>query len=88
MHKDESKLYLFIIWEKSRNKTDQILDDLREKFVIKDVYQVKWSKENFLNNLRRFYGQSLPDAQKKAEVCGTGPFLVIIISDHHPKFHY
>ena len=58
MHKDESKLYLFIIWEKSRNKTDQILDDLREKFVIKDVYQVKWSKENFLNNLRRFYGQS------------------------------
>ena len=88
MHKDESKLYLFIIWEKSRNKTDQILDDLREKFVIKDVYQVKWSKENFLNNLRRFYGQSLPDAQKKAEVCGTGPFLVIIISDPHPKFNY
>ena len=54
MPKDDSKLYLFIIWEKSRNKTEEILDDLRKKFVIRDVYQVKWSKENFLNNLEGF----------------------------------
>ena len=51
MRKEEPKIYLFIIWEKSRNKTEQILDDLREKFVIRDVYEVKWSKGNFLNNL-------------------------------------
>lgn len=88
MPKADSKLYLFIIWEKSRNKTEEILDDLRKKFVIRDVYQVKWSKENFLNNLRRFYGKTLPDAQEKAKVCGTGPFLVIIISDLYPKFDY
>ena len=88
MPKADSKLYLFIIWEKSRNKTEEILDDLRKKFVIRDVYQVKWSKENFLNNLRRFYGKTLPDAQEKAKVCGTGPFLVIIISDPYPKFNY
>ena len=88
MPKSDSKLYLFIIWEKSRNKTEEILDDLRKKFVIRDVYQVKWSKENFLNNLRRFYGKTLPDAQEKAKVCGTGPFLVIIISDLYPKFDY
>ena len=86
MRKEEPKIYLFIIWEKSRNKTEQILDDLREKFVIRDVYEVKWSKGNFLNNLKRFYGQSLPDAQQKAEECGTGPFLLIIVSDPHPEF--
>lgn len=83
---DRSKLYLFIIWEKSRNKSDQILEDLKNKFIIRDVYEVKWSKENFLNNLKRFYGQSLPDAQQKAELCGTGPFLLVLISDPNPKF--
>lgn len=86
MSKGESRLYLVIIWEKSRNKTDIILEDLKKKFIIRDVYEVKWSKENFLNNLKRFYGQSLPDAQEKAQLCGTGPFLLIIVSDPHPKF--
>lgn len=86
MLKGKSRLYLFIIWEKSRNKTELILEDLGKKFVIRDVYEVKWSKENFLSNLKRFYGQSLPDAQQKAELCGTGPFLLIIVSDPHPEF--
>ena len=88
MYKNESRLYSLIIWEKSRNKTDVILDDLKKKFIIRDVYEVKWSKENFLNNLRRFYGKSLPDAHEKVELCGTGPFLLIIFSDPHPKFEY
>lgn len=86
MPKVKSGLYLFIIWEKSRNKTDRILDDLREKFTIRDVYEIKWSEKNFLNNLKRFYGQSLPDAQKKAELCGMGPFLLIIVTDPCPDF--
>lgn len=83
---DKAKLYLFIIWEKSRSKSDQIIDDLKKKFMIRDVYEVIWSKENFLSNLKRFYGQSLPDAQQKAELCGTGPFLLVLISDPNPKF--
>ena len=86
MSKTDSKIYLFIIWEKSRDKTQVILEDLEKKFIIRDVYEVKWSKENFLSNLKRFYGKSLPDAQQKAELCGTGPFLLIIVSDPHPKF--
>ena len=87
-----SKLYLFIIWGNSRIKTDEILDDLREKFVIRDVYQAKWSKDNFINNLLEFYRRTqtytLPDAREKVKVTGTGPFLVIIISDPYPKFNY
>jgi len=86
MHTDESRTYLFIIWEKSRSQADRIIDDLRGRFVIRDCYEIKWSKENFLANLKRFYGQSLPDARQKAELCGTGPFLLIIVSDPRPTF--
>jgi hypothetical protein len=82
----DSKLYLFIIWEKSRNKTQIILEGLEEKFTIRDVYEIKWSQSKFLNNLRRFYGQSLPDAEEKRKLCGDGPFLVVIVSDTHPRF--
>ena len=83
-NKGESRLYSFIIWEKSRKKTDHILNDLKKKFVIRDIYEVRWSKENFVNNLHRFYG--LPDVREKVKVGGTGPFLLILISDPHPRF--
>ena len=72
------------MWEKSRRKTDQILNDLKKKFIIKEIYEVKWSKENFSNNLSRFYG--LPDVLEKTKIAGTGPFLLILVSDPNPKF--
>jgi hypothetical protein len=85
MNKNET--YIFIIWEKARNKTDEIIDDLNKNYVVRNVIEITWSKNEFLNNLRRFYGQSLPDADKKAEVCGTGPFLLIVVTDLNPKFN-
>ena len=84
MNNNEARLYVFIIWEKSRGQTQTILDDLKKKFVIREIFEVEWNKENFLDNLKRFYGQSLSDAEEKAKVCGIGPFLVIIISDSNP----
>ena len=86
MDKDSSKLYIFIIWEKSRNYSEKILKDLSQKFTIRDIYEISWNKNNFLKNLKRFYGKSLPDAKKKAEICGTGPFLLVVISDDEPEF--
>ena len=80
------QLYLFIIWEKSRYKSDLIIDDIKTRFVIKEIFEIKWSKEYFLNNLIRFYGNSLPDVKKKALLSGTGPFLLIIIQDQNPNF--
>ena len=59
------QLYLFIIWEKSRHKSDLIINDIKTKFVIKEIFEVKWSEEYFLNNLIRFYGKSLPDVKKR-----------------------
>ena len=84
IHKGKSTLHLFIIWEKSRNKSDLILDDLKKKFIIRQVFEVKWSKENFLNNIKRFYERRLPEVEQKANLCGTGPFLAILVSDLNP----
>ena len=86
MTKSKNEIYIFIIWEKARNKTDEIIDDLNKNYVIRNMIEITWSKNEFLNNLRRFYGQSLPDADKKAEVCGTGPFLLIVVTDINPEF--
>ena len=86
MIKNESEMYIFIIWEKVRYEEERIIDDLSKKFVIRNIIEITWSENEFLNNLKRFYGQSLPDAKEKAQVCGTGPFLVIVVSDMNTKF--
>ncbi len=80
------QLYLFIIWEKSRHKSDLIINDIKTKFVIKEIFEVKWNEEYFLNNLIRFYGNSLPDVKKKALLSGTGSFLLILVQDQNPNF--
>lgn len=81
----ESNLYLFIIWEKSRNNADIIFEDIEKKFIIRNVYEIKWSEEEFADNLKRFYGSTLSNVEQKAELCGMGPFLLIIISDPSPR---
>lgn len=78
-------IHIFIIWEKARNKTDSLLEDIKKHFTIKEVYEVSWTKKNFIKNLRRFYGATLPKPDRKAEICGIGKFLVIIIEDVKPK---
>jgi hypothetical protein len=81
-----SQLYLFIIWEKSRHKSDLIINDIKTKFVIKEIFEVKWSEVYFLNNLIRFYGNALPDVKKKALLSGIGSFLLILVQDQNPNF--
>ena len=82
---ESPSLYLFIIWEKSRQKTDAIFTDMKHKFVIRDVYEITWNKSQFINNLTRFYGTPKA-AEQKANFLGTGPFLLVIVSDSNPKF--
>jgi hypothetical protein len=86
MEDDKSEMYIFIIWEKVRYEEENIIKDLAKNFVIRNIIEITWSKDEFLNSLKRFYGQSLPDAKEKAQVCGKGPFLVVVVSDMNPKF--
>jgi len=85
VNENKPTLHLFIVWENSRNKFTLIIDDLKKNFIIRDIYEVKWSEEKFLNNLRRFYERRLPETQEKANLCGVGPFLVILVSDPNPQ---
>ena len=82
----ENQLYLFIIWEQSRNKSDDIISDIQSKFIIREIFEITWSEKYFLNNLVRFYGYALPDPKKKTLLCGTGSFLLIIVEDKNPIF--
>jgi hypothetical protein len=79
-------LALFIIWESGRTKENILLQEIKKKFIIRDIYEIKWSKENFANNLRRFYGPKLGNVEQKTKDCGIGPFLLVLVSDPNPKF--
>jgi hypothetical protein len=81
----KSTLHLFIIWQTSLNKKDIVLKDLEEKYVIREVYEVTWIKDDFRNNLKRFYGDKLHNASEKVDLCGNGSFLLILITDKNPK---
>lgn len=82
----KEELHLFIIWENARNKQKEIIDDIKNSFVILNVYEIKWDKECFSENLSRFYGTNLPKGSGKELHCGTGKFLLIIVKDTNPIY--
>ena len=84
---NESDIYIFVLWERARENEENLLDEIKKKFVRRDIYEIEWKKENFSNNLRRFYGPGkIGDVDKKIKLCKTGPFLLIVISDPNPKY--
>ncbi len=81
----KGELNLFIIWENARKNTDSLLEVMKEKFEIRDIYEITWNKENFPKNLRRFYGANLPKPLRKTSECGVGPFLLVLLIDKNPR---
>lgn len=78
--------HLFILWENAREKEKEILEDIKKNFKILGLYNMKWNKENFSNNLSRFYGTNLPENSGKEQHCGNGEFLLIIVGVDNPKY--
>jgi len=72
------RLHLFIIWERSLGKKDIILEDLKNEYTIREVFEIKWKAAEFMKNLKRFYGNKLPNASLKAKECGKGSFLLVL----------
>ena len=82
-----SELYIFLIWENARTEENYLLQEIQKEFEIRDVYEITWDKKIFSNNMMRFYGPKLDrKVSEKTKLCGTGSFLLIIISDENPKF--
>ena len=76
--------YLFIIWNKALWCKDKILKDLSNSFNIVSSLYIKWSYENFENNLKSLYGRKLGNPNEKIQPCGKGPFLLILVEDPSP----
>lgn len=81
----DKELHLFIIWNNARFMEKQLLNDIKKKFDIFQIYEITWSSENFAKNLSRFYGKKLPKSCKKEKEVGFGPFLAVLVHDNHPK---
>jgi hypothetical protein len=78
------EIQLFIIWQNARKETTKLLTEIKTKFTINQVYEISWTPNNVIHNLKRFYGITLPDPEKKARQCGKGSFLLVIVTDKHP----
>lgn len=81
-----SEIHIFIIWEKAKEKKATILADIRQNFIVLQTFEIDWSEEKFSRNLLRLYGNSLKKASSKKIVCGSGPFLFIVVKDMNPKY--
>jgi len=80
-----SKLYLFIIWKNFINKKNIVIKDLEKKYIIREIYEIKWDDEDYIKNLHRFYGGKLANPVLKSKITGKGSFLLILITDTCPK---
>lgn len=78
--------HIFIIWNKSLYKKSEIINDIKSKFEIRQIFEISWSQDLFLDNLRRFYGATLPNPKQKLQDCGIGPFLIILVLDHNSTY--
>ena len=82
----KSPYHIFIIWNKSLIKKNEIIHDVQSKFELKNIFEIIWSQNLFLENLQRFYGSTLPNPEKKLQNCGIGSFLVILVQDKNPVY--
>ena len=83
---DAPEIHVFVIWSRALDEAPRILTDIEQNFVIRDVFMVEWSKQDFSRSLTRFYGGLLPDNAEKETHCGTDPFLVAVVEDRGPVY--
>ena len=80
------EIHLIIIWSEALSRRKQIVADVSKKFTILDTINITWDKNNFSNNLSRFYGEKLPRNSYKEKHCGNESFTCIIVRDNEPKY--
>ncbi len=64
----KSPYHIFIIWNKSLIKKNEIIHDVKSKFELKNIFEMNWSQNLFLENLQRFYGATLPNPEKNFKI--------------------
>jgi peptidoglycan/xylan/chitin deacetylase (PgdA/CDA1 family) len=82
----DREIHAFVLWSRALDRYDDILRDIEERFVIRDVFEVDWSEPDFSTNMTRFYGGLLPANAEKEKHCGTDPFRVVVVEDRNPRY--
>lgn len=71
---------LFILWEKARKKEEEIIYDIKENFIIDEIFSIN-IENNFDEIIEDFYQHQIPPGEIKSQKCGTGEFLVVVVTD-------
>ena len=83
------------ITENASDAEDRILATIRERFDVRGVFRVRWSRESFREDLVRFYSHSQKHLgsreirrvmRGKMKHCGDGDFLLIVFLDPSPAY--
>lgn len=90
-----AETHILIIWSEGLSIKDIVLNDLKKHFVIKQIYKIKWDKDNFLDNLRVFYAHSQKHVsdeeytailENKMRHCGSDDFYLVVFEDKQPIY--
>lgn len=82
----DREIHVFVLWSRALEAYGEILGDIEGNFLIRDVFRVSWSKDQFSRSMTRFYGGLLPPNAEKEEHCGTDPFVVVVVEDERPRY--
>jgi len=82
----KEEIQLFIFWEKAREKEQELIQIIKNKFEIIQTFSITWTPYLVSNNFTRFYGQSLPANSRKEVHCGIGEFKLIVVKDINSKY--
>ena len=84
--KKSPELNVIIIWEKSRFKEKEILNDIPKHLKILECYEIEWNPEYEINDFVRLYNFSEKIALFKQKEQGTGKFLLLTVLDENPEY--
>lgn len=78
---------LFILWEKARSKEKEIMSDIALHFDVLETFTIDLGNK-FLEIIEDFYDHNIPPNENKAEKCGDGEFLVVVVRDNNAAYDY
>lgn len=81
---NKTEQHLFVLWEKAREKGQEILKEIKAQFTVLKEYEIEWSKDRFLDNLSSFYGHDHTGIIEVEYQRGNGKFLVVLVEDNDP----
>ncbi len=86
-----NELITFIIWQSGINHLNRLLYEISQKFEIKSVYNLSWSKKDIIDNLNKLYpNREFDYNSRKLYECGFNNdnmrVFVIIVLDNTPNY--